>query len=72
MSPLARRPIARADVRSIDRTVVEYHLEHHDPDGSDASKGGDWNVVSRFFYVAAANALRRQTGYITSDEESTD
>jgi hypothetical protein len=51
---------------------VEYHLEHHDPDGSDASKGGDWNVVSRFFYVAAANALRRQTGYITSDEESTD
>jgi hypothetical protein len=30
----------------------------------------DTVVVSRLFWVAAANALRRQTGHVTSDEES--
>ena len=30
----------------------------------------DTVVVSRLFWVAAANALRRQAGHMTSDEES--
>jgi len=30
----------------------------------------DTVVVSRQFWVAAANAIRRQTGHVTSDEES--
>lgn len=30
----------------------------------------DTVVVSRLFWVAAANALRRQVGHVTSNEES--